>query len=301
MPKPTCGHQDIRNDSTATTVIGVTGGIASAAGTAYTIYGKIAGIVAAGGAGATALFVGAAILAAVVTWTAIFIIYYKRCLENPDGATECSAGVINEIVPAFNSTSDDIFPFSAEHDRVDVVIKSAYWPLVTMGGPSFVKCADDPNNSPIIQCFYHNNQVCAAGAGAAIGGVAGAVAGVIVAAIAAAAIGCATIILCIFALIVAVLIAAAAVIIGAIIGGDIGRAASSAPGPTSGSEDAPGTTLTVGDYVTTKGNLIISGDFDGAVVYWFVENTTLHGHSTMSAPFSYTDPDANLQPDACTR
>jgi len=42
---------------------------------------------------------------------------------------------------------------------------------------------------------------------------------------------------------------------------------------------------------------------DGARVYWFVTNTTLHGRSTGTPEFSFTDPDTNLTPpgagDAC--
>jgi hypothetical protein len=49
----------------------------------------------------------------------------------------------------------------------------------------------------------------------------------------------------------------------------------------------------------TVGAVFRGGDMDGARVYWFVENTILHGRSSGSPPYSHTDPDANLNPDGC--
>jgi hypothetical protein len=57
--------------------------------------------------------------------------------------------------------------------------------------------------------------------------------------------------------------------------------------------------LTVGDYVTTNGGLIVSEDLDGAIAYWFVTHTSLHGHSKTAPSYSHTDPDTALNPDAC--
>jgi hypothetical protein len=48
------------------------------------------------------------------------------------------------------------------------------------------------------------------------------------------------------------------------------------------------------------------GDADNAVVAWWVQSTTLHGGPSTNgespgggAPYPFTDPDVNLQPDAC--
>jgi hypothetical protein len=136
--------------------------------------------------------------------------------------------------------------------------------------------------------------VCKAGTGAIIGAAVGLVPGVLLGVLAGVAIGCATVILCLLALIVAAIIAAAVVIAAAVAGGQIGKAAGESSQPS-----ADGTELAVGDYITTNGNLLNIEFLDGARGYWWASDTTLHGRSTGVAPFSYTDPDANLNPDAC--
>jgi hypothetical protein len=140
--------------------------------------------------------------------------------------------------------------------------------------------------------------VCGAGVGGVVGGAIGAVAGILIAAAAALAIGCATWILCILALVVAVILAVAAVIVGAVLGSQVGRAASA---PT-GLPIAPEPVASVGDFITTIGDLIISGELQGAAVYFFVNNWIPHGKLPGSPPFSFNDvDDPNLPPDACTR
>jgi hypothetical protein len=136
--------------------------------------------------------------------------------------------------------------------------------------------------------------VCAAGLGSTIGGIVGAVGGILAGVAIAAAIGCATIIFCLIAILVAIVVAVVVVLVAAFIGGQIGHAAATNTAPAAG-----GTPLVVGDNVTTKGGLLTSAYDQGARVYWFVTETTLHGRSTGSAPFSHTDPDANLPIDAC--
>ncbi|HEY1348506.1 MAG TPA: hypothetical protein VGF67_02630 [Ktedonobacteraceae bacterium] len=294
--KPHCGAQaePTISGTTATATATVTT-VIGAAGTIYSVVNTLNGTIGTAG---TSVIYGAAIIAAVVTWTVIFVFYYERCLDTPRGFDGCSSGVIEQIVLAFSSTVEQVFPFAGMHDRVDVVVKSTYWPLVSANA-RFVRCAGF-DGSPILSGFYHNDQVCAAGLGAAIGGAAGAVAGIIIAAAAALAIGCATWILCILALIVAIVLAIVATVIGATAGGAIGKAAASSGTPgSSGGGLIPATPLSVGDYVTTRGNLIISGDLEGAIVYWFVQNTTLHGRSTGSPHFDHMDPDKNLIIDAC--
>jgi hypothetical protein len=293
--KPICGSQGESTDDTLTfilfalgllgTIIGIVQGAAWTVAQAQAV--TLLGITAPGGVWLGG--VGGGVLVLVI----VFGFYFKRCLEDPDGLDACSAGVVNGIVESFDSPVNEVFPFTAMHDRVDVVVKSIYWNLVQENA-QFVKCAGDPDASPVLQGFYYSDEVCAAALGATIGAAAGAVVGIIVAA-AIAAIGCATIILCILAILVAALIAAGAALAGAFIGGQIGKAIAGDSDPTA----TGGNTIQTGDYVTTKGNLITSGDFDGARVYWFVEETTLHGRSTGAPQFSFTDPDTNLIDDAC--
>jgi|SRR5215831_4520524 len=292
--KPTCGPQGKPTDDVLTLILAILGGI-----------GTLASIIKALLSGSLVTILGitapasvwlAAVAAALATEVIVFSFYYKRCLENPPGEAQCSAGVVNGIEDSFNSAADEIFPFTAQHKRVDVVVKSMYWFLV-QNLAFFIKCAKDPAGSPMIQSFYETDEVCAAGLGSTIGGGIGVIGGILLGVLAGAAIGCATIILCLLALIVALIVAAVTVLVGAFLGGQIGKAVSnnSRPLPT-GPGNAP---IQVGDYITTKGNLITSGDFDGARVYWFVTDTTLHGRSTGTPEFSFTDPDTNLTMDAC--
>lgn len=301
MAKPACGYQTGTVDSGSSTATATASTILSTAGSLAALYKGISasvGATAAAASAATALIYFAAIVAAIVTWGVIFSFYYDRCIDSPKGPDGCSAGVIGNIIPAFASTADQVFTFIAMHDRVDVVIKSVYWPLVAAG--KSVACSDDADDSPIMYGYFHNDAVCNAGLGAAIGGGVGAVGGVIIAAVTALAIGCATWILCIFAILVAIILAIVAVVLGATAGGAIGKAASEKSVPTStGNDLLPPMPLSVGDYVTHKGKLVQLGDVDGAVVFWFVRQATLHGHSSGNSPFSYHDPDANLLIDAC--
>ena len=298
-PQPTCGSQGV---SVSSSLSGVLSDLASvltalgAVGTVATLLGKLGIITILGVSAAAAIWI-AAVIGAILAFATVFDFYRLRCLSHPDTLAACSAGVIQQLIPAFNSASDDVFPFTAQHDRVDVVVKCKYWPLVQVNA-AFVECNTDPDTSPILRGYYHNAAVCAAGLGSTIGAGVGVVGGILLGALAGAAIGCATIILCLFALLIALIVAVVTVIVAAVIGGDIGRAAAGGqPGPTA--DD--GNTLHSGDYVTTKGGLLTSGDDDGSRIYWFVDHTTLHGHSTESSPFDHTDPDTNLTMDACPR
>jgi hypothetical protein len=273
-------------------VVGVAGTVISVgAGVATAIKGGLAAF-------ASYPIIAAAVAAAVVV-AVVIVFAVQRCNQNPDGVSQCIAGVIEQITPAFTGSGwDNAFPFSSPHDRVDVVVKSAYWDLIDQIS-EFVFCSAN-DNSPMVPCFYYNPAVCNAGIGASVGSAVGAVAGLLIAAAVIAAIGCATWFLCILALIVAVIIAVVAAILGACAGGQIGRAATPQPGPSSsGNALIPAMPLSVGDYVTEKGNMVKDGDLGNALAFYFVTNTTLHGHSLNNPSFSFTDPDANLQPDAC--
>jgi uncharacterized membrane protein len=300
MPiKPTCGSQGDSTDDLIKVILAIWGVV----GTIGSVAGFLAGatsVITILGISALALIWLSAAGAALATVITVFAFYWDRCLQDPDGLAACSAGVINDIVASFSTTSEQIFWFTAQHPRVDVVVKSEYWDLVQELA-LFVKCADDPDHSPIIEGFYHSDQVCAVELGSAIGAVVGGVVGIIAGVAIAAAIGCAGsgpfYILClIVAILVAAIVAAIITYIGAGVGGGIAGGIAGTDEPPS---DDSGNVLGVGDYVSTFGNLITYGGEDGARVYWFVDRTVLHGRSAGSPQFSYKDPDANLLEPAC--
>lgn len=299
--KPPCGSLGEKSSDILAVLLVILG----AAGTALGIAAKFVPAFQAALAGTASPFTILGVSAVPVVWmtaaaaagvtlVVIASFYYNRCLSNPDGPPGCSSGVVESATEAFDSVANDVFPFTANHNRLDVVVKSMYWALVQLNA-FFIYCGSHPDAPPLFRCYYYTKSVCAAGLGSVIGGVAGAVGGILLGALAAAAIGCATIILCIFALLLGAIIAAAVVLAGAYIGGTAGRVLADDTDPTSSAGEA----IELGHYVTTKGKLIVSGDDEGARVYWFVDDTSLHGKSTGSPPFSYTDPDMNLPVDAC--
>lgn len=293
MPRPNCGTHIASGTPSATSIVlGTVGTVFSAASAIATIYKVVT-------AGSILYPIAAAIAAAVAVIATVIYFTVERCEQNPSGVQGCMAGVIENITPAFTGSANDyVFAFTSPHDRIDLVVKQDYWDLIDAQS-EFVFCSA-ADQSPMVPCFYYNPAVCNAGIGATVGATVGAVAGLVIAAVAVAAIGCATWILCILALIVAVIIAVAAAILGAVAGGQIGKAATPQPGPaSSGGQLFPAQPLTVGDYVTEQGNLVKSGDLNNALVFYFVTQTTLHGHSLNQPSYSHTDPDANLQPDAC--
>jgi hypothetical protein len=299
MPtKPTCGSQGDSTDDMMKVILaiwGIVGTIGSVAG----FIGGATAIVTILGIAASGLIWLSAAGAALATVITVLAFWFDRCLSDPDGKEACTAGVINEIVKSFSSTAEQIFWFTAQHPRIDVVVKSAYWDEVVQLA-LFVKCSNK-DDSPIISGFYHSDQVCAVALGSFIGAVVGGVVGIIAGVAIAAAIGCAAsgpfYILClIIAILVAAIVAAIITLIGAGVGGGIAGGIAGTDEPLS---DDGGNVLREGDYVSSFGKLITSGNMDGARVYWFVERTVLHGHSTGSPQFSFTDPDANLTEDAC--
>jgi len=294
--KPACGSQGSHVSTALTTLIAIFGAVSTAANIGKAVYGAVTEHVANWTfivAAPTAVWF-AAVIGALVAWGLVFSFWYDRCLSSPDALAGCSAGVVNATIASFASTSEKILAFTGQHARVDVVVKSGYWHLVETNS-AWIFCAGDSDSSPILRGYYKSPDVCGAGLGATIGATAGVVGGILVGCIAGAAIGCATIILCLLAILVALIVAAAVVIAAAIIGGQIGRAAASGSTPTSSSGDA----ISLADYVTTKGSLVQLDDDNGARVYWFVSDTTLHGRSTSAPEFSFRDPDSNLNPDAC--
>ena len=299
-PKPTCGLQAPPIDSTFDSIVAVLLFLFGVPGIVIGVvkfFGLEGALTILGASGATTIWIaGAAGAVAVVAIIGVF--WWKRC-RPIEGRRDCAAGVTNEIEEAFNSGWDPLFPFAAQHDRVDVVVKCNYWPLVETGA-AFVKCTGHPDpvdQSPILQTFFENDEVCAAALGAligaAIGAAAGIWAGVAVAALMVALCAGPWIILC---LLVALIIAAAVTLAAAAAGGAIGRWIADDGGPPT----ADGETIGVGDYITVPGNYVAHGDFRGAIVAWFVDGPTWHGPSNEPGPeFVHTDPDENLDPDAC--
>ncbi len=248
----------------------------------------------------------AAIAGAAIAFAAVAVTYLHRC-SPVDGVPVCASGVIQTIVPSFSETSDVLFPVKAMHNRVDVVIRCRYWPLVQTTQTARIVCNGDALFSPVLQFYYYNSEVCAAGRGAVAGAVVGAIGGVLLACLVGAAIGCATVVLCALAVALAFLIAAACVLIAACVGGYVGRWI----GTSEDAENADDALLRVGDYITATGNLITSGDLDGLNVLWFAEpeltiphGVSPNGRSDGSYRYSYDElelPTSGLLSDGCQR
>lgn len=280
--RPTCGEQPGQVVGSPVTeifaIIGIVSGV-------ITVITKLIDI---GGGAATFTFagMGAVGLGGVAGALAVFAVtgymLFARCWPR-EGGVRCWAGVVNGITESFDSGWDVVFPSGAMHPRVDVVVKPAYWPLVTQNA-GFVHCSLAPpaTGSPLIQTFYKSKAVCAAGAGAMIGAGLGVAAAVAIA-VAIGAIGCATVILCLLALLLAAIIGAILALAGAAAGGAIGRAA--------GGDDSPqasggGGEIKVGQLVTVNGKLLTMEEFDLANVGWWGQGTTVHGSVSGSPPFS---------------
>lgn len=275
--------------------VGKAVGAVSVSGGVIVIAGEFALATAAGGGALT----GAAGGIAVLVFVGLFA--YDRCTQG-EGLPECVAGVVNEIVESFSDAAEEIFPFAAMHDRVDVVLKSRFWDSAEDGGaPTFCTAEETPRRSEILRCYYFDPQVCGAARGAVIGAGVGAVGGLLAGAAAAAAIGCATVILCLLALLLALLIAAAAALVGAFAGGQIGKAAATNAIPSAPGAGGTSVALTVGDYVTVRGNLRRREHDNNANTFWWVSRTSLHGHASANIPhpFSYCEVDDEFTEDAC--
>lgn len=258
----------------------------------FTTYAAVAAGAAAG-ALATAGFV----------WTSALDRVSSR-----EGYQKCYAGVVDTIVPAFSSAWEIVFPFTAHHDRTDVVLKSLYWDVVVLRPSAWVYCNDDSVHSPLLRSYYRSDETVGAAYGSLVGSVAGAMGGFLSGLLVGTAIGCAGgPVLCALAFLVAFLVAAIVTLAGAWLGGTVGRAIGG------GDTDPQGTPVgkegreevIVGDYVTNHGNLIVYAEDKNAVVDWWVLSTSIHGRSTYgqgtggNRPFTYTDADEHLEPDVC--
>jgi hypothetical protein len=259
------------------------------------VNGSGATIIAIGGAAAGGALAGLVTAIALIVMIGLFV--DDRCIPKK-GLSECAAGVVVGVLDSFDEALDELLPFSAMHDRVDLLAKSRFWDVIE-DGQAFVHCTDQepPRRSEILRCYFYDRRVCGAAQGALYGGIVGGVGGIIAAAAIAAAIGCATIILCIFALIAAILIAAAAVLIGALAGGQIGKAASTDDDPTA----AGGEAIANGQLVTIRGNMVRREYDESANVLYFARQADFHGMSASPQPFSYCEIDDELAMDGCER
>ncbi len=304
--KPLCGSAgQATGDSILSRILAWLGIISSVGGAASAVAQAVAAktIITILGVSATAGMWLAGVAGAVVGLIIIVASVVDR-LSSRKGLRGCYAGVVTSITPSFNDFASNIAPYTAQHDRVDVVVKPTYWSLVNHG--LYVYCDTDSLESPLIRSYDFSSEIVGAAVGSIVGGVAGAVAGILIGAAVAAAIGCATVILCLFALLVAFLIALVAVLVLAFAGGQIGRAAAGDSSPT-GTPSAGGaaTDIAAGDYVTVNGNMVLYPEDNNAIVAWWIESTTVHGRSTSgegtggSSPFPFTDPRDHLEPDGC--
>ena len=309
-PKPLCGGTT-PGDTRIGTFIAVVGVVLGAIGGLGTALGWFASpaehiVFSVGSVSFTAAIVAGSAAGALLTAGFVFVSAIDR-LKSRDGVKACYAGVADAFVPAFESGWDTVFPFAAQHDRMDVVVKPAYWPLVVMPPSAFVHCNDDSLDSPVIRSYYYSDEIEGAAYGSMVGAAVGAVGGFIAGLLVGVAIGCAGgPILCAIAFLVALLVAAAIVLAAAFAGGNIGRAIagnstpSGSPAGTEGSQE-----LGSGDYVSVNGNLVVYAEDNNAIVSWWVESTSVHGRSTFGegvgggSPFNFTDPRDRLEPDAC--
>lgn len=251
-------------------------GSASVSGGAITIGGVTLGAAAAGA------MVGAAV--AVATFVVVALSAYDRCHPS-DAEEQCVAGVVTQLVPSFSSAAEDLLPWKAMHDRVDVLVKSHFWQIVEFGN-AHVFCTKEerPRRSELLRCYFYEQRVCSAANGAVVGAAVGAIAGIIAAAIIAAAM-CTTVILCLLGLVIAAIVAAVAVLAGAFAGGQIAKAGADDETPSASS----GETLAVGHLVTVRGPMERRGyDDDANAIYW-VTSAQLHGSSMSPQPFSYCE------------
>lgn len=281
----------------------------SAVGTIAGIGGAIGTVIAALVAESVAVGWGvvlAGVVALAVVLSLIIIAGVDTCTGSSDNERACIAGVVNGVTPAFNSATDEIFPFASSQNEIDVVAKSKYWPIIERSN-AFVWCNTDIVNnldtdgSEIIRCYFFTSAVCNAVIGSAIGaavlgGAAVAVEAALLAAGIVAAGFCATFFLCLLGLLIAAIIVAAAALIGAFAGGQIAKAASGSSTSTSAGDIG---TISVGDLISCTGPLSMRGDDSNANVFWWVTSFSLSGTISTSKPFRYCDVDSQFTMDAC--
>lgn len=300
---PNCGQANVT--ATPESLVEVAGWIVKifgAVGLAISVAKAIgamsvsAGVISIGGTTITAgLFAGGAVGTAAAVATLIVVVMSARDRCNPSEAEEqCVAGVVTSLTPSFSHTRDELLPWQAMHDRVDVLVKSVFWQTVELGD-AFVFCTaeDRPRRSELLRCYFYEHRVCAAANGAAAGAAVGAVAGIVAAALIAAAL-CTTVVLCLLGLVLAAIVAVAAVLGGAAVGGQIAKAAAEDEDPSADT----GEIISVGYLVTVRGPMEPRGYDDGANAMYWATRAQFHGASMSPEPFSYCEIDEEFE-DGC--
>ncbi|MCX5238883.1 hypothetical protein OG824_27140 [Streptomyces prunicolor] len=301
--RPNCGVERALNPLNE--IVSLVTFIASLVGIIVAIYGLLgwikissSGVVLVNGIAVGAGF-GAGLIAGFVAAVATFVLiaHYgaDRCTQGT-GESECLAGVVIGLENSFSSTWDELFPWRAMHDRVDIVVKSFYWQVLE-ASDAYVFCTAEemPEKSEIARCYFYDRRVCAASQGAATGAAIGAVIGIVVAAFIAAAL-CVTIVLCVLGLILASAAASAIVFAGAAIGGQIAKGFSTDDDPS-----AEGQTIQVGSLVTVHGPIQNREDDSNANVVYWADSAQFHGTSMSPQPFTYCDINDELAEDGCRR
>lgn len=308
--KPLCGGGSA-GDTRLATLIALASGVLGLVGGLGTLLGWFSNpaahiVFTAGPYAFTTAIVAGSAAGALLTAGFVFVSALDR-LRSREGKKACYAGVADLFVPAFDSGWDTVFPFTAQHDRVDVVVKPMYWNLVELPPSEYVYCNSDSLQSPVLRTYYYSDKIEGAMIGAMVGAAAGAIGGFIVGLLAGVAIGCAGgPILCALAFLVALIVAAAIVLAAAFAGGNIGRAVAGSDSPTGSPAGGSGSQeLSRGDYVSINGNLVVYPEDNNAIISWWEESTDVHGRSSSGegvgggSPFNFTDPRDNLEPDTC--
>lgn len=255
---------------------------------------------------------GVGLVTLIVGVTIIEMFRVDRCNDVP-GDPECVAGLVVDIVGGFKDETDDLFPFTATHDRADLLAKSRYWEIIERYNAFvyYTEHEDFSQRSELLRCYFYSDKTCRAIndalGGAWFGGILGTVLDTL---IGMAVPACTNPFTCLLFLVVLAVVAAICVLAGALIGGQIGKA--NAQNNLIAGETPEGNILplTVGDYASIKGNLVNRNYDNYANVFWWVDPGKEKGElevylsgrapqSIIDSPF-YEDVDEDFPEDSCS-
>ena len=318
--RPICGKFSTSNvPSPVAQLVSAIGIISAILG----VIGKLISIKDLGGPLIIVVLVLAAVLAGLAIIAAIAITAYDQCTEEPyavtdsgivkiKGTKECVTGVVNSVVSDFSSpfSLSWLLPWTANHDRIDVIVRSNYWEAVESNNADVI-CTDEeiPRRSEILRCYFFTERVCDAAKGALVGAVLAFIVIVVIAAIVVggvalavlAAAGCALTAIptwgvgCWAVIVIAVIAFAALVGAVTLAGGIVGGLVVVATSQPSRASDDSGTAITVGDLITVHGKMLVREEtvefFDTLKVniFWWVSSSLLQGKMSGLPPFSYCD------------
>ena len=219
-----------------------------------------------------------------------------KCDKAAKSSTQTVRGVVDGINLSFDSASDWFFPYTAEHDHIELVLDCNDWNQYLFNQKIYkAMCNDDSEKSPIVKCIYKTDKVCYAAKGSMVGAGVGAVAGAVGAAFATGAIiaGCSLIIFCALAILLAFLIGAVITAAAATVGGLIGAGIGEALADDSDLEEI---SLEIGDVISVTGDGWETQE-DILLSMRFVEETGVEGGPSRNgegaggkAPYGYDDP-----------